>query len=41
MAGEFTEPLAGVEVPDHHSPVVGAGDDVPAVRCHHTAVTES
>ena len=28
------QPLAGLEVPHRHGPVVGAGDDVPAVGAH-------
>ena len=34
VPGELAEPLAGGEVPDRRGAVVGAGDDVPAVRAH-------
>ena len=32
MAGEFAEPLAGVQVPDRSGTIIGASDDVAAVR---------
>ena len=31
MPGEFVQALPGGEVPHHHGPVFGPGDDVPAV----------